>query len=141
MTVSTSNPSVRSPASHISVAIGSWTDKEYKILLYPKGLPDNERLKMFATHFDHVEVNSSYHRVPPVAFVENWVKQTPPNFVFDFKLPKEISGDPENTARGGTLVAQVLRAAEPLIATKKLGTFFLVLPPSFGPKKHRLEEL
>jgi uncharacterized protein YecE (DUF72 family) len=141
MNSSPSNSDTRSNGGRISVSIGSWTDKEYKIVLYPKGLPDNERLTHFATHFNHVEVNSSYHHVPPLAVVENWVKQTPPNFVFDFKLPKEISGDPENTARGGTYVAQVLRAAEPLIAAKKLGTFFLVLPPSFGPKKHRLEEL
>jgi uncharacterized protein YecE (DUF72 family) len=128
-------------APRISVGIGSWTDKEYKNVLYPKGLPDNERLKTYAKRFDHVEVNSSYHRVPPVAFVENWVKQTPEDFIFDFKLPKEISSDPENTARGSVYVPQVLRAAEPLIASGKLGTFFLVLPPSFGPKNHRLEEL
>ncbi|MEO5959580.1 MAG: DUF72 domain-containing protein [Opitutaceae bacterium] len=125
----------------ISVGIGSWTDKEYKGLLYPKGLPDNERLKTYATWFDHVEVNSSYHRIPSLAFVENWAKQTPDDFVFDFKLQKEISADPEATAREGTPVSQLLRAARPLIATNKLGAFFLVLPPSFGPAKRRLEEL
>lgn len=125
----------------ISVGIGSWTDKEYKNVLYPKGLPDNERLTTYAKRFDHVEVNSSYHRVPPLAFVENWVKQTPENFIFDFKLPKEISANPERTAREGTHVSQVLRAAQPLIASRKLGTFFLILPPRFGPENHRLEEL
>lgn len=128
-------------ASRFSVGIGSWTDKEYREVLYPKGTPDNERLKTYATWFDHVEVNSSYHRVPPVAFVENWVKQTPADFIFDFKLPKEISAAPEKAAREGPHVAQLLRAAQPLIASKKLGAFFLVLPPSFGPDQHRLEEL
>jgi uncharacterized protein YecE (DUF72 family) len=34
-----------------------------------------------------------------------------------------------------------LRTAQPLIATRKLGAFFLVLPPSFAPNGHRLEEL
>jgi uncharacterized protein YecE (DUF72 family) len=125
----------------ISVGIGSWTDKEYKGLLYPKGLPDNERLKTYATWFDHVELNSSYHRIPSLALVDNWAKQTPDGFIFDFKLQKEISGDPEGTAREGTHVSQLLRAARPLIDAGKLGTFFLVLPPSFGPGKRRLEEL
>lgn len=125
----------------ISVGIGSWTDKEYNGLLYPKGTADNERLKTLATWFDHVEVNSSYHRVPPVKFVENWAKQTPENFVFDFKLPREISANPERTAREEKYVGMVLGAARPLIEAKKLGAFFLVLPPSFGPEKHRLEEL
>jgi uncharacterized protein YecE (DUF72 family) len=125
----------------ISVGIGSWTDKEYKGLLFPKGLPDNQRLTTYATWFDHVEVNSSYHRLPPLAFVENWVKQTPADFVFDFKLPKEISTDPEGTAKEGRFVSMLLGVARPLIEAKKLGAFFLVLPPSFGPKKRRLEEL
>lgn len=125
----------------ISVGIGSWTDPEYKNVIYPKGTADNERLAVFARVFSHVEVNSSYHRIPPVAFVENWVKRTPADFVFDFKLPKEISGNPERTAREGSYVAQVLRAARPLIDSGKLGAFFLVLPPSFGPGRHRLEEL
>lgn len=128
-------------AGRISVAIGSWTDSEYKGLLYPKGLPDNQRLTTYATWFDHVEVNSSYHRIPPLKFVENWVSQTPAGFLFDFKMPKDISTDPEATARGGTLVSMLLRVAEPAIAAGKLGAFFLVLAPSFGPKKRKLEEL
>jgi uncharacterized protein YecE (DUF72 family) len=125
----------------ISVGIGSWTDKEYKGVLYPKGLPDNQRLTTYATWFDHVEVNSSAHRIPPLAFVENWVKQTPKEFVFDLRLPKEISANPESAAREGRQVSYLLRVAQPLIDAGKLGALFLVLPPSFGPKKHRLEEL
>jgi uncharacterized protein YecE (DUF72 family) len=139
------SPAAKTPQSpspaRLSVGIGSWTDKEYKGLLYPKGLPDNQRLATYATRFRHVEVNSSYHRIPPVAFVENWVKQTPADFVFDFKLPREISADPAGMAKAGGLVVQLLRAAAPLIAAKKLGAFFLVLPPSFGPDHHALEEL
>jgi uncharacterized protein YecE (DUF72 family) len=141
MTIPSSKRGQPTVARRVSVGIGSWTDQEYKGLLYPKGLPDNERLKTYATWFDHVEVNSSYHRIPPLAFVENWVKQTPAGFIFDFKLPKEVSANPERTARDGTYVTQVLKAAQPLIASGKLGAFFLVLPPSFGPGKHRLEEL
>jgi uncharacterized protein YecE (DUF72 family) len=132
---------VATSRTRLSIGIGSWTDKEYKGLLYPKGLPDNQRLTTYATWFDHVEVNMGYHRIPPVKFVENWVKQTPADFVFDFKLHKNISANPEVAVRGGKLVPQVLRAAQPLIEAGKLGAFFLVLPPGFGPKKHRLEEL
>src|SRR5207248_1098189 len=89
----------------ISVAIGSWTDQEYKGLLYPAGTADNERLTTYATWFDHVEVNSSFHHLPRVAFVENWVKQTPADFIFDFKLTKEISVDPEAAAKAESPVS------------------------------------
>ena len=127
--------------SRISVGIGSWTDKEYTPLLFPKGVQSDERLKVYATWFDHVEVNSSYHAMPRLAWVENWVKQTPDGFLFDFKLHRSFSEDPENSARGGTLVSQLLTITQPLLDAGKLGTFFVIMPPRFGPKGRRLEEL
>lgn len=136
-----SNPAPNSPRARISVGIGSWTDKEYNGLLFPKGTADNQRLAVYATIFDHVELNMGYHRIPPVKFVENWVQQTPADFVFDFKLHKDISADPETAARGEKLMAWTLGSARPLIEAGKLGAFFLVLPPAFGPKKRKLEEL
>lgn len=140
-----STPSTTSPSlpngSRISVGIGSWTDTEYTPLLFPKGVKSDERLKVYATWFNHVEVNSSYHAMPRRAWVESWDKQTPAGFVFDFKLHKSFSEDPENSARGGTLVSALLEIAKPLIDAGKLCSFFLVMPPSFGPKRRRLEEL
>jgi uncharacterized protein YecE (DUF72 family) len=140
MTAARTSPSHAHP-NRIRLGIGSWTDKEYRGVLYPKGLPDNQRLTTYATKFNFVELNSSYHRLPPIAFVENWVRQTPADFVFDFKLPREFSGNPDAAARDAAMVNALLRTAEPLLAAKKLGAFFLVLPPSFGPEKHRLREL
>lgn len=129
------------PHAHISVGIGSWTDAEYTGVIFPKGVKSEERLKIYATHFDHVELNSSYHALPRIAWVENWVKQTPPGFIFDFKLLRAFSETPEATTRGGTLITRVLETARPLIDAGKFGFFFLVMPPSFGPKRGRLEEL
>jgi uncharacterized protein YecE (DUF72 family) len=125
----------------ISIGIGSWTDAEYKGLLYPKGLPDKERLTTYATWFTHVEVNSSYHALPPRKNVETWCAQTPADFIFDFKLHKAFSEDPVGAAGDAGRVASFLEVARPLIEARKLGAFFLVLPPSFGPEGHRLEEL
>lgn len=134
-------PSTDAPRSGISVGIGSWTDKEYKGLLFPKGLPDNQRLATYATWFNHVEVNSSFHHLPSTAFVQNWVAQTPAGFVFDFKLPKEFTFDPEGSARAEKPLSYLMGVTRPLVEAKKLGAFFLVMPPAFGPKKRRLEEL
>lgn len=136
-----SNDAPSSTRPRISVGIGSWTDKEYNGLLFPKGTADNERLAVYATIFNHVELNMGFHRIPPVKFVENWVKQTPADFVFDFKLHRDIAADPEAAAKGDRLVAWTLGSARPLIEAGKLGAFFLVLPPAFGPRKRKLEEL
>jgi uncharacterized protein YecE (DUF72 family) len=125
----------------LHLGLGSWADPEYTGVLYPKGLPAKERLRAYATHFKHVEVNSSYYATPRPQVVVGWVEQTPPGFTFDIKLHRAFSQSPEKTARSGELVDKLLTSIEPLLAAKKFGAFLLVLPPSFGPGQHRLEEL
>lgn len=127
--------------SRISVGIGSWADADYTGLLYPKGLPATERLRTYATHFDHVEVNSSAYRTPRREVVAEWVSQTPQNFVFDVKLHRAFSNTPRETVEKGDFVSYWLENMQPLIEAKKLGAFLLVLPPKFGPKRNRLDEI
>jgi uncharacterized protein YecE (DUF72 family) len=125
----------------ISVGIGSWTDKEYTPLIFPKGVKPGERLKIYATRFDHVEVNAGYHVIPPRDRVAGWVAQTPPGFAFDFKLHRDFSEDPGKSSRDAGLIAQLLRSAGPIVDAEKLGAFFLILPASFAPSQHRLEAI
>ncbi|HVS54500.1 MAG TPA: DUF72 domain-containing protein [Opitutaceae bacterium] len=141
MTASSSASSKLPRAPRVSVGIGSWTDKEYTPLVFPKGVKSDERLKIYATRFDHVEVNAGYHVIPPRDRVANWVAQTPPGFVFDFKLHRDFSESPEISARNAGLIAQLLRSAEPMAEAGKLGAFFLILPASFTPTQHRLEAI
>jgi uncharacterized protein YecE (DUF72 family) len=128
-------------AARIRIGIGSWSDPEYTGVLFPKGVKPAERLKIYAEWFDHVEINASYYRTPTRSQVEGWVAQTPADFTFDVKLHRAFSDTPEASVRGGSLVPKLLEGVRPLLDAKKLGAFFLVLPPGFSPGKSRLEEL
>jgi uncharacterized protein YecE (DUF72 family) len=125
----------------ISIGIGSWADPEYTGVLYPKGVKAEERLQIYATWFNHVEINSTYYRTPQADVVREWVKRTPAGFLFDVKLHRAFSQSPEKTAREGRLLALFRERMQPLVKAKKLGAVLLVLPPTFGPERHRLEEL
>lgn len=122
----------------IRIGCGSWADAEYVGILYPKGLPPAERLRVYATHFDRVELNNTYYSTPSAAQMTGWAKQTPPAFQFDFKLHRAFSQKPVTS---GELVTKLTAAVKPLIQEKKLGCFLLTLAPSFGPDRHQLEEL
>src|SRR6478752_3595314 len=122
----------------IRIGLGSWADSEYVGILYPKGLAPAERLRVYATHFDRVELNNTYYSTPSAAQMAGWAKQTPDGFVFDFKLHKAFS---QNPATSGELVTKLAAAVQPLTETGKLGCFLLTLAPSFGPERHKLEEL
>jgi len=125
----------------IHIGCGSWADPEYTGVLYPPGLPAKDRLRGYAQCFGHVEVNSTYYAIPRENVVKGWIQQTPPGFIFDLKLHRAFSLSPEKTAAAGELLQRTLGAVEPLIEAGKLGAFLLVLPPSFGPDRHRLDEL
>lgn len=84
--------------------------------------------------------NSSYYALPKRTSIARWVDQTPANFLFDVKLPRAFSSNPAEAARRG-LLKRLLGVMEPLMEAQKLGAFLLTLPPSFGPGRHRLEEL
>lgn len=122
----------------IRIGCGSWADAEYVGILYPKGLPPAERLRVYATHFDRVELNNTYYSTPSAAQMTGWASQTPPGFLFDFKLHRAFSQKP---ATSGTLVTKLASAVKPLTRASKLGCFLLTAAPSFGPDRNQLEEL
>lgn len=128
----------------IRIGIGDWSDEAYRGVLYPPGLPAAERLRHYATVFDHVEVNSTYYGAPKPEAVKKWIDETPRGFLFDIKLHRIFSQSPRSaqpTEGKRDLLGYTLERLEPLKAAKKLGVFLLLLPARFGPAKHSLAEL
>ena len=153
---------VRKSPGRIFVGTASWTDPGFIADWYPPRLPPQERLPWYAEHFGLVEVNSSFYAVPSPSLTARWAAQTPGGFVFDVKLhrllsrhstdPKLLPRDLRPLAGPGkkalltpeletALVGRILDATAPLAEAHKLGALLLQLSPSFGPRKHRLEEL
>jgi uncharacterized protein YecE (DUF72 family) len=130
----------------IRIGCGSWSDKEYAPLLDPEAKERKRPLAAYAQHFSSAEVNATYYAMPKAASVRQWIEQTPPGFLFDIKLHRVLSMSP---GRAGSvpegsrdLVAETLRAVEPLAAANRFGVFLLVLAGHFRPGgKYQLEHL
>jgi uncharacterized protein YecE (DUF72 family) len=105
----------------------------------PRGTPKFDELSFYAEHFDTVEVNSSFYRVPAVAAVKKWVERTPANFEFSLKLyqkfthpdmfAKATGGDPSKLGRKD--VDEFRLALAPLAEANKLGALLAQFPASF----------
>ena len=91
----------------VLTGIAGWIDKsliDSGLFYPPEAKSAEDRLNFYASQFNLVEVDSSYYGMPKRENSENWVKRTPPGFVFDVKsfalfthhptkpnsLPKEI---------------------------------------------------
>jgi uncharacterized protein YecE (DUF72 family) len=130
--------------SSIRIGIGSWSDDAYRGVLYPAGLAASERLRHYATIFDHVEVNSTYYGAPKPEAVNKWIAETPRGFLFDIKLHRVFSQSPKSAAKTEgkrDLLGYTLERLEPLMAAKKLGVFLLLLTARFSAAKHSLAEI
>src|SRR5213595_98513 len=71
--------------AEIRIGTCSWADEALSKHWYPKGLPAGERLSHYAQHFDTVEVDSTYYRLPAGEMLQRWAERTPDDFVMHVK--------------------------------------------------------
>jgi uncharacterized protein YecE (DUF72 family) len=116
-----------------SYPTGEGTWKGY---FYPSGTKNE--LEYYSRFFNTVEINSSFYRPPNPAYVANWVKRTPPGFLFTVKLwqkfthpdmYRESAG--EEAAISYDDVDTFRRVLEPLVKADKMGALLAQFPPSF----------
>jgi uncharacterized protein YecE (DUF72 family) len=98
-----------------------------------------DELAFYSEHFDTVEVNSTFYRVPSRDAVRKWAERTPAGFEFALKLYQKFThpevflkatgADPADL--GGKDVNEVRAAIEPLASAGKLGPILAQFPASF----------
>jgi uncharacterized protein YecE (DUF72 family) len=74
------------------IGCSGWSYSAWQGPFYPSNLA-SDWLKFYSSVFDHVEIDSSFYRMPNGVTVKNWSKQTPENFRFAAKFPKVITHD------------------------------------------------
>ena len=78
---------------HTAIRLGTsaFTAAGWPGTFYPKGLPTGQYLSHYALHFDTVEVDSTFYRIPSDLTVRNWYARTPKGFLFATKAPQTIT--------------------------------------------------
>lgn len=105
---------------------------------YPKKTPATGMLSFYVRHFDTLELNNSFYRLPTPEAFDCWRDSTPENFIFAVKASRFITHnkklkDPENA------IENLLPRAERL--GKKLGPVLFQLPPAWKVNPGRLDSL
>jgi uncharacterized protein YecE (DUF72 family) len=109
----------------------SWKDEFYE------GLPARLWLEHYARHFDTVEVNNTFYRLPNRAAVANWERTAPPGFLFTIKASRYLTHIKRLLDLGPGLDRFYERIA-PLVQSPKLGPILWQLPPTFRRDDERL---
>jgi uncharacterized protein YecE (DUF72 family) len=103
---------------------------------YPNELKSGQWFEYYARHFDTVEINLSFYRIPKADMVERWVEVAPGGFLFALKLWRGIT---HLKRLAGTLdyLRNFMDIAERL--GDKRGPLLVQLPPQFKCDPDRLD--
>jgi uncharacterized protein YecE (DUF72 family) len=107
----------------------------WKGVFYPRDMPKPRWFAHYASHFDTVEINNTFYRLPPAQTFEAWREQAPPGFCYALKFSRYGSHlkrlkEPHASIHTFLDRAQQLREC--------LGPILVQLPPHWKPAPERL---
>ncbi len=122
----------------LDVVIGcsGFSDKHWRNVFYPEGLPDSGWLHYYSDIFSTVELNVTFYHLPSKSAFRTWHRSTPPDFLFAVKGSRYI-----------THIKRIADVRDPLQRFfegafelgKKLAVVLWQFPPSFPLNIPRLE--
>ena len=111
--------------------------RDWRGAFYPEKLPQREWLSHYARHFDTVEVNNTFYRLPSEAAVAGWVERTPEDFCFAIKASRYIT-HVKRLLEPAKYTERFFERVVPLLEARKLSVTLWQLPPSFKRDEERL---
>jgi len=91
-------------------------------------------LPYYSRHFDAVELDVTYYRVPSADAMERMAQRTPDQFLFTAKAPAAATHAPADAREPFAEEVRLLReAVKPLIERGRLGCVLLQFPHGFRP--------
>lgn len=75
----------------IYVGCSGWNYKDWKGKFYPGNLPQKEWLSHYMEHFNTVEVNNTFYRLPEEKTLKSWKDTAPQKFRFSLKGSRYVT--------------------------------------------------
>lgn len=105
---------------------------------YPKDYQSGSRLHFYGSLYNSIEVNSTFYRLPRADTVVKWAAEVPRDFRFTFKIPSEVSHEPDLKFKRDVLLRflDVVEGAE-----HKKGCLLLQVPAKMQANITRLKQI
>jgi uncharacterized protein YecE (DUF72 family) len=95
---------------------------------YPEGTPRSKMLDEYVRHFDVVEINSSYYRIPTATMFERMEQKTPAGFEFIVKLFRGMTHEIDDDSQ---MYREFVDSVAPLKEAGKFAGFLAQFPWKF----------
>ncbi|MBN2031377.1 DUF72 domain-containing protein [bacterium] len=112
----------------IHIGTSGWVYNHWRTIFYPKELKQHDWFAFYAQHFDTVEINYSFYRLPSQSVFDAWREQAPSGFLYAVKFSRFLTHvkklkDPEQP------IQTFFERADHL--AKTIGPILYQLPPSW----------
>jgi uncharacterized protein YecE (DUF72 family) len=126
------------PTTAIRIGCSGWNYDHWRNgVFYPPRCPPQKWLEFYSRHFDTVEVNATFYRLPRREAVAKWVAGSPPNFLFAVKMSRYVTHIKRLLDLGSGVQIFYDRIG-PLARSPKFGPTLWQLPRSFRRDDERL---
>jgi uncharacterized protein YecE (DUF72 family) len=75
----------------LRVGCSGWQYKHWRGNFYPADLPVSRWLEHYTAHFDTVELNNSFYRLPEAHSFDTWRRRVPQGFVYAVKASRYLT--------------------------------------------------
>ena len=121
----------------IHIGTSGWSYKHWRGTFYPENIKVKDHFRYYREHFNTVEINNTFYRLPKKETFMQWKTQVAEDFVFIIKASRYITHmkklhDPEESTSLFLDHARLLG--------KKLGAILFQLPPSLKADVGLLEK-
>lgn len=123
--------------AEIRIGTSGYHYPHWRGTFYPEKLPVKQWLSFYLQHFDSVELNNTFYRLPTFAAMQSWHDQTPRNFLFAVKGSRFITHNLK-LSRPENAIHNILPRTE--VLGPKLGPILWQLPPKWRVNVERLRE-
>lgn len=122
--------------ANVRIGCSGWNYKSWRGPFYARELTPSRWLAYYSRHFDTVELNGSFYRLPTYEMFSRWRDQTPEHFVMAIKASRFL-----------THLKRLREPVEPLVRLfdsacglgDRLGPVLYQLPSNFRQDLERLE--
>jgi uncharacterized protein YecE (DUF72 family) len=104
---------------------------------YPEKLSASKMFDFYMQHFDTVEINNTFYKLPKIEMLEGWRKATPKDFLFSVKASRFLTHN-KKLKEPHHALENFLPRAEAL--GRKLGPILFQLPPKWRVNVERFAE-
>ena len=121
--------------ARVRIGCSGWQYKHWRGDFYPDNLPASRWLEHYAAHFDTVEINNSFYRLPSAETFAAWRSRVPRGFLYAVKASRYLTHMKKLTTPADPLALLFSRARQ---LRDRLGPTLYQLPPRWPRNLERL---